>query len=232
MAVEGLSNQRHVVLPADGCAEVDADAADDGAYCAEGGWGALSPYQAFGAGRHDLSALADDSLLWANIYNRAIHGTSGLFYQASDNEYSGFTSNSLELFPGAITPFVRSRLLAVLVRPGDSISRQGTFDPCFPSTGSITNGITQVNGVLEVSEIFFSALGCARANDTAKVRSARVSSDVSFREQENVNLFRCGTTGDLFQLSNGFGSASLCAGRSCAEANGSGRHGGRVVDDM
>lgn len=50
MAVEGLSNQRHVVLPADGCAEVDADAADDGAYCAEGGWGALSPYQAFGAG--------------------------------------------------------------------------------------------------------------------------------------------------------------------------------------
>ncbi len=50
LRVEGLSHQRHVVLPADSCRKVDAYAADGGADCPESGGRTLGPDKSLRSG--------------------------------------------------------------------------------------------------------------------------------------------------------------------------------------
>lgn len=245
LGVEGLAYKRHVVLPADGCGEVDAHPADAGTYCTQSGRRTLCPDKSLcsgliqvdvrwwvctvfgsancrGAYRHDLSALADDSTFGAYIDGRAVQTPPGLLNQACDDEDSGFLSDPLEFLPSTITPSIGDLFRAIRLRYG--IARQLPVHPRLPGTSAIPNCVTEVHGALEVSQVFFAALLGPGTDHTPEVRAARVAADVGFREQKYVNRLSCGPAGELLQLGHRLGGGTLCArgGRTQPDC---GRHG-------
>lgn len=67
MRVQGLAEEGHVVLPADGGGEVDAHAADGGGHGAEGAGGALGPAETLGAGLGMLVCGGEDGWITGDL---------------------------------------------------------------------------------------------------------------------------------------------------------------------
>jgi hypothetical protein len=213
-----LADKRHVVLPADGGADVDADAADGGADRAEGGGGALGPDEAFSSGGHDFAALPDDAELGTDVDGGAVHAAAGFFNKAGDEEDASYTSYALEFLAGSVATLVGD-VVRLRFRPRvNRITLKLSIHPGGAGTGSaVTNGVSEVDCLFEVVEVFISPLVGAGAHDTPEGGATGISTDESLGEEEDIDLFGGGTASNLLDLDKSQIWRQPVAGRSRAK---------------
>lgn len=116
LGIHSGAEQRHIVFPADDCAEFAE-------WCRKYRHGravAVAPYEALRSGRHELAMLAEECTVWGEKEDCAIESTCIAFYNANDQINVVGVSSSREMIEG----------------------RAGNVDAAFPVTTKVfTSGI-------------------------------------------------------------------------------------------
>lgn len=173
LAVDGVAEERHVILPADGAAHDDPDALDVRDHGLQRRRLALRPHEALRARRHHLSPLPDDPTHWINVQRRAIQAPAGLLDRARHDEHAGVACDVLKEFARAVPS--PPRLL---------VHRQLVLNPIIPSPVWC---VPKINRRLAVREELVPSMVGSCPNRRSKAARPWVPAQVRFWEQEDRN---------------------------------------------
>lgn len=171
--------------------------------------------------RHDLSTFSDDPARWTDIHGGAVHAAAGFFYAPDDEKHAGLPGDAFEFLSGTVPAFwsrlfsLDSALTTLAHHHNSSSSVLRKFPPhpsLSPAGTAFSHNITQINGILEVRQVFVATFLGASPDGAAEVGSPRITTYVGFRKEEDVDLLGGCLLGDSVQGGEGFGRGWLCGG--------------------